>query len=274
MRRVFWFVGIALMAAACSASSEAFGQVASSPGSIGTGEQRVLVAVRDLGSGEMLAAPDDIPVATLRDSNGAPLGEYDATFVWTIPDIAGLYAFHVEIPEAARYQLTLDSSSFGDLAPIGFEAVDNPRPVQQGEAAPRSETRTLNDTPLEDLTTDPTPDESFYEMTVAEAVSQGPSVLVFATPAWCTTQTCGPMLDQVQDMSADFPGLNYVHVEIFENIHVLDREDLVLVPAVQEWALPSEPWLFVTDSTGSVAARFEGAVADSELRAALEGVSG
>jgi hypothetical protein len=274
MRRLVGLVGMGLLVAACSGTPEAFGQVASSPGSVGTGSQRVLVAVRDIGSGEMLATPEIEPVATLRDSNGSPLGEYRGTFVETIPDVAGLYSFHVEIPEAANYQITLDSGEFGDLSPIGFAAVDNPLQVQVGDEAPRSETRTLDDAPLADLTTDPTPDESFYQMTVAATVDSGPSVLVFATPAWCTTQTCGPMLDQVQDTSAEYPGLNYVHVEIFENIHVTDREDLILVPAVLEWGLPSEPWLFVTDSTGTVVAAFEGAVADSELRAALESVSG
>jgi hypothetical protein len=114
----------------------------------------------------------------------------------------------------------------------------------------------------------------FYEMTVAEAVESGPSVLVFATPAWCTSQSCGPMLDQVQEMAPDYPDLNYVHVEVYENIHVTNREDLVLVPAVEEWGLPSEPWLYVTDDRGTVTAAFEGAVSDEELRAVLDGVAG
>jgi hypothetical protein len=48
----------------------------------------------------------------------------------------------------------------------------------------------------------------------------------------------------------------------------------VLVPAVTEWGLPTEPWLYVTDTTGTVTAAFEGAVSDDELRAALEEVSG
>ncbi|MGH3650424.1 MAG: hypothetical protein ACRDU9_06895, partial [Acidimicrobiia bacterium] len=113
-----------------------------------------------------------------------------------------------------------------------------------------------------------------YEMTVAEAVESGPSVLVFATPAWCTSQTCGPMLDQVQAISLEYPSLNYVHVEVYENIHVTNREDLILVPAVEEWGLPSEPWLYVTDGDGMVTAAFEGAVSDDELRSALDAVSG
>jgi hypothetical protein len=186
----------------------------------------------------------------------------------------GLYAFYVDIPGPATYQLTIDAGELGELSPIGFVASADPLPVTVGESAPLSESRTLDDAPLDDLTSDPTPDESFYEMTVAEAVESGPSVLVFATPAWCTSQSCGPMLDQVQEMKAEYPDLNYVHVEIYENIHVAAREDLVVVPPVEEWGLPSEPWLYVTDGSGTVTAAFEGALSDEELRRALDAVAG
>ncbi len=250
------------------------GRLASTQGSIGTGEQRILVAVIDLPTGEMVAVPDVTPVAILRDDIGSPLGEYEGSFLWTIPDVVGLYAFYVDIPGAATYQLDIDAGELGELAPIGFVAVDDPVQITVGDQAPLSVTRTLADAPLEDLTSDPTPDESFYEMTVAEAVGSGPSVLVFATPVWCTSQSCGPMLNQVQQLASDYPDLNYVHVEVYENIHVTSREDLVLVPAVQEWGLPTEPWLYVTDATGTVTAAFEGAVSDEELRGALEQVSG
>ena len=107
-------------------------------------------------------------------------------------------------------------------------------------------TRTSADHNIDDITTDPNPDPSFYELTVAEAIQSGPSVIVFGTPAWCTSQSCGPLLDQVKTLSSDFPDLNYVHVEVYENIHAESREDLILVPSVEEWALPSEPWVFVT----------------------------
>jgi hypothetical protein len=35
------------------------------------------------------------------------------------------------------------------------------------------------------------------------------------------------------------------------------------------WNLPSEPWVFVIDETGTVTARFEGAVTGDELASAL-----
>jgi hypothetical protein len=82
------------------------------------------------------------------------------------------------------------------------------------------------------------------------------------------------MLDQVQALDSEYPDFNYVHVEVYENIQVTDQQDLILVPAVEEWGLPTEPWLYVTDGSGKVTAAFEGAVSDSELRAALDEVAG
>jgi hypothetical protein len=262
------------MLAACSGNGDTAAQIASSPGTIGVGSQRLLIAVTDLPTGGLVATPDITPVAILRDEIGSPLGEYEGEFVWTIPDVHGLYAFQVEIPGPATYQLTVDAAALGELGPIGFVAVDDPVQVTVGDKAPSSETRTLEDTPLEQLTSDPTPEEFFYDMTVAEAVSAGPSVVVFATPEWCTSRACGPMLDQVGAIAPDYPSLNFVHVEVYENIQVTDQNDLILVPAVEEWGLPTEPWLYVTDATGTVTAAFEGAVSDEELHAALDSVAG
>lgn len=274
MRRLAILVVLALVLVACSGGSNSIGGLASSGASIGTGEQRILITVIDQNTGEMVATPDVTPVAVLRDDIGSPLGEYEGEFVWTIPDVTGLYAFYVDIPGPATYQLTVDAGELGELPPIGFVASEGPAQVTVGDEAPLSDTRTLEDASIEDLTSDPNPEESYYEMTVAQAVESGPSVLIFATPAWCTSQSCGPMLDQIQEIDSDYPELNYVHVEIYENIHVSNREDLIVVPAVEEWNLPSEPWLYVTDGSGTVTAAFEGAVSDTELRNALDEVAG
>jgi hypothetical protein len=46
------------------------------------------------------------------------------------------------------------------------------------------------------------------------------------------------------------------------------------VPAITEWGLPSEPWVFVVDGTGVVTSNFEGAASEQELRSAIEEVAG
>ena len=263
----------ALFLAACSSGVAAFPRIVSSPGSVGVGEQRVMVELTDLETGESLASPDVEVVATLRDRIGSPLGEYKGEFVWLVPDVRGLYAFYMEIPGPGTFQITMDAGPFGELGPVGLVTVDDPLVVSPGDDALRSNTRTSADVDLVDLTSDPNPDPSFYELSVAEAVESGPSVIVFATPAWCTSQACGPLLDQVKELSAGFPSLNYVHVEIYENIHVSSFDELILVPSVADWSLPSEPWIFVTDADGVVRASFEGAASDDELSRAFEAVS-
>lgn len=266
-------IGLGILVAACGSDVNAQGIMASSPGSIGVGEQRVLIAIEDIETGESLASPDLEVMATLRDRIGTPLGEYDGEFVWMVPNVRGLYKFDMEIPGPGTFQVTLEGEGIGDPGPLGLVAAEDPSVIEEGEQAPLSDTRTTDTHDLSEITTDPGPDPAFYEMTVAEAVRSGPSVLVFATPAWCVSQTCGPLLDQVKALSEDFSDLNYVHVEIYENIDADSFEDLVAVPAVSEWGLPSEPWVFVTDDSGVVTAAFQGVALDSELSKAFAEVS-
>ncbi|MEE9179070.1 MAG: hypothetical protein V3U46_11640 [Acidimicrobiia bacterium] len=269
-------VGIALsglLLAACSSDIAVFPRIASSPGSVGVGVQRVMVALTDFETGDSLASPDIEVVATLRDDTGSPLDEYVGEFVWLVPEVRGLYAFHMDIPGPGTFQITMDAGRLGELGPVGLVTVDDPPVISPGDEAPRSETRTSADVDLVDLTSDHDPDPSFYELTVTEAVESGASVIIFATPAWCTSETCGPLLEQVKELSAGFPTLNYVHVEVYENIHVSSFDELILVPSVADWSLPSEPWVFVTDADGVVFASFEGAASDDELSRAFEAVS-
>jgi hypothetical protein len=254
---------------------EPFAQVASSNGSIGVGEQRVLFALIDPKTNEFLASPDREATVTIRDENGSPLDTYPMEFLWTIPDVRGLYVAHVEIPEAATYQATIDAEGLATAGPAGFVAHDDLPLIEPGEQAPASETRTSADFPdLSVITSDPEPDPAMYETSIGDAVTSGSSsVIVFATPAFCASQACGPLLDQVKALRPDYDDVEFVHVEIYEDLQV-EVEDLTAVPAIAEWGLPSEPWVFVVDSAGVVSAAFEGAASDEELSAAIDAVVG
>lgn len=270
------FLGVALVATACSQGSTPLAVIASNGAAIGTGEQRILIAVVDPETNAFLAGENDAARALLRDEDGSPLGTYDLEFVWTVPGVRGIYAGYFDIPEAGVYQLSVDQEGLAESGPTGFVAVDDPPLVSAGDEAPLSETRTGSEVAdLSLITTDPDPDPDLYSMTVAEAVSNGtPSVIVFATPGFCTTQACGPMLAQVKDLAFDYPHLDFVHVEIYDDLQVESVEDLVVVDAVAEWQLPSEPWIYIVDAEGIVVAAFEGAVNDGELTRVLDGFDG
>ena len=120
-------------------------------------------------------------------------------------------------------------------------------------------------------------------MTVADAVTSGrPSVILFATPMFCQTAACGPTLDVVKGIAADYKDrITFVHVEPYA-LRLTDagiQPDLDAdghlqpVPATVEWGLPTEPYLFVVDEDGTVAAMFEGVMGTDELRAAFEEVA-
>lgn len=92
-------------------------------------------------------------------------------------------------------------------------------------------------------------------------------MITFATPKFCTSQVCGPTLSIVKGVARKFPGVNFLHVEPYDLNKVPQK--LEPVPAVTAWGLPSEPWVFVTDSKGRLAAKYEGSAAPIELEALL-----
>jgi hypothetical protein len=96
--------------------------------------------------------------------------------------------------------------------------------------------------------------------------AQRPMVVLFATPAICTSATCAPELSAVQALrDRHDERASFVHVEIY----TYPFEDLKPAPSVEEWRLPSEPWVFVVDRQGIVRDRFEGAAPLEELEPAL-----
>lgn len=152
-----------------------------------------------------------------------------------------------------------------------------------GEPGPRSDSLTAA-TPEEAalISTDQHPYLSAYDKTVAETVTSGrPSLVFFATPAFCQTGFCGPTVELVKSVAREHASeLEFVNVEPYE-LHLTENglqprlnEDgqLQPVPAALEWGIPVEPYLFLLDAEGKVFARFEGIVGGDELRAAVEDV--
>ena len=148
-----------------------------------------------------------------------------------------------------------------------------------GEPAPASVTPTVDDVDdLTSITSSPDPDLDLYRLSVHEALqADKPLVVVFATPAFCVTATCGPQVEVISQLKELFSGkANFIHVEVYKNPHVIEdgRPSGGVVTAVSEWNLPSEPWTFIVDRDGLVRAKFEAFSALEELQEALAQVVG
>lgn len=258
---------------ASAISDEAFPIVANAD--LAVGKQRLLIGL--VGPDASSYAAPDLPVYIDLFPPEADQPDISTlgSFVWTTAEVRGLYRAHVEFDRSGIWEVALRSEDGTTTDRIPFNVADDGLTPAVGEPAPAVATPTGDDVAdLAEISTDPEPDPSFYQLSLDEALGSGrPTVVVFATPAFCETATCGPMLDTVKEVSKDFPDMNFVHVEVYKNLDATSREDLELVDAVTEWNLPSEPWTFLIDGDGNVAARFEGTVDSEELTDALEALA-
>ena len=273
LRRIFAVAAIAALAAACGGETQPIAIVASSAGSLEPGSQRVLLALVDPQSNEFLASPDIGAAADFSGPTGESIGDVPLDFIWGVPDVRGLYRAIVDLPVAGAWSVTISADGFPATQPASLIVVEDTDMPQVGDPGPAVESATSDGPDFSAISSDPEPDPDFYRLSLDEAMADDrPTVVVFATPAFCTSETCGPVLDNVKQVAGEHPDVDFVHVEIYENLDADSAEDLITVPAVDEWGLPSEPWVFVTDAEGLVTARFEGAVDPAELSAAVAGL--
>jgi hypothetical protein len=134
---------------------------------------------------------------------------------------------------------------------------------QVGQKAPLIHTQTPADTggDLAKITTRVPPDTQ-NRVDYAEALGREPIVLLFATPQFCQSRVCGPVVDvaeQVKDQYGDKAA--FIHVEIYND----NDPSKGVRPQVKSFHLPSEPWLFAINRQGVIQAEIEGAFGVDEL---------
>lgn len=266
-------VVLAALTASCSSGPAPLTVVANAPGTFNVGEpQRLLVGLVEAETAQFLASPDLETTAVLIAPDSTER-EMPAEFLWTVPDRIGIYLIRDSFEQEGTWWVKLRPEGMTESMQASFiVGRDDPMPGI-GDPAVSVETPTTANRALAEISSDPDPDPSFYELSLDKALTNGqPSVVVFASPAFCTSQTCGPMLDQVEASAPSHPGVNYIHVEIYDNLDAETIADLQISDAVTAWGLPSEPWVFVIDGAGNVSARFEGALKEGELEDALAAI--
>ena len=248
-----------------------------------TGTQRVAFL---LNTNKALIDAPQVRIELLHGNEPDPHAEVIADYnPWPF-GVRGSYAAPVDFPEPGDYSLRvtpLGGDVSGEAVIEVSVAEDSPVP-SVGEKPPATVTKTLGDgTDITNLSTAYEPDPGLYELSLDEAIASGqPTVVVFATPAFCTSPTCGPQVDTVSELRAAHPDAgNYIHVELYDNPAEIqgDLSRAALVPAADEWGftqLPdwtNESWVFVLDSDGIVRQRFEGFATLTELEQALNAAS-
>lgn len=291
MKRLILTGLLALLLVACGGESEPTaepepaGTAAAVPG--GPSELQVAVATNDFSAGTpripfiLFDGPQQVA-----DAQSVQITVFDLSLATRQPGWSGpavsysdyevpYWVVYPEVPAAGNWgllaEVTLADGSVVQ-APFAVEILEEPASPAIGSAAPASENRTLATEPdISKLTSDADPEPGLYQMTVAEALESGrPTVVTLATPAFCQTEICTPVVDSVEAVYDEFKEqVNFIHLEIYK-----DFQELVTADEVEEWGIPSEPWTFVIDADGHITARFGGPVSPRELKEAVEGVIG
>ncbi len=205
----------------------------------------------------------------------APPGTQEGTVLDTVlhreglPKGRGIYSVDVVLPESGVWEGVVLTR--GERVGVVVEVKATADAPVVGTAAPR----VASPTRAERLGTKPLctrrPRCPLHDVSLDRVIGAGrPVAVMFATPALCQSQYCGPVLDQLLEVRDEYRDrIELVHVEIYRSNRGVER-----VPTVDDWGLPSEPWLFGIDATGTITARLDGAMATDEIDALLGRLAG
>lgn len=173
-----------------------------------------------------------------------------------------VYLTHVDAGATGPLEVVAVSGNDFGLATVSVVQPEDSQAPVPGTEAVAARTPTFDD-PLgfeEICTRDP--DCPFHDASLDDLLAQGrPTLVLFATPAYCQTAVCGPAVDTFIEASEDrdWGDLAFHHVEIFTDAGVTVADPIL------EWGLPSEPWLFAIRADGTIAERVDGPMIREEL---------
>jgi len=183
--------------------------------------------------------------------------------------VTQLYVAHLRIPRAGRYWLVAQPRG-AQIQGLGtLDVTARSSSVAVGAKAPRSQNPTLATAPAARITTSRPPDLPLLRYSIAGSLAaHRPFVVTFATPKFCTSRTCGPVVDVVDAVRRRYErrGVRFMHVEVFSD----NDPNRGYNRWMREWGLASEPWVFLVGADGRVKAKFEGSVSERELAAAVQ----
>jgi hypothetical protein len=184
--------------------------------------------------------------------------------------VGDIYVVRLRISRPGRYWLVAEPVGAKIQALGILDVKARTDSVAVGANAPRSATPTLASVhgAVSRLTTRVPPDRALLRYSIAQTLAaHRPFVVTFATPRYCTSRTCGPVVDVVDYVRRTFErqGIRFIHVEVYKDNRPAEGYNRWM----RQWGLHTEPWTFVVDKSGRIRAKFEGSISAGELEVAV-----
>jgi hypothetical protein len=226
------------------------------------GTQRVAFGVAK-GNRFIGGAPVEVRFRTGRQ----PFGPYlPAAFDQAgLPKGRGIYVVTPELATAGVWEAQMRMK--GERKRFAIQVNQASESPVVGAAAPRAASPTLtNPLGVDPICTRPTRCP-LHDVSLSDVIGTGvPVAAMFATPARCQSQLCGPVLDEMLEVMGPYQAkVRFVHVDIYQS-----ARGTALSPTVTAWNLPTEPWMFGIDGAGVIRGRLDGGFGGQEMKTLLD----
>ena len=272
---------VALMLSACGAeaaptpaasSSQLQAQVVASELVVGN-QQRVPIGMTDHNT-PVNDATVHVRSFVLNGNTAIFKGESDAPFKGEGLQGGGTYVAHLTFDKAGDWGVEVTASrpnGAHTTVRLAMNVLALPVVPGVGQPAPATHNPTTSDVADVETIDSGRPPDDMHQLSIADAIARHRSTLVvFASPAFCTSRICGPEVKVVQGLEPAYRDrLAFIHVEIYRDFKP-DPSKKQVAQAVIDWRLQTEPWIFLIDSKGIIQARFEGPTASDEVKAAID----
>ncbi len=248
------------------------------PSELIVGPNRFAVGIFDQGGDLVQDAGVHLHFYDLTDSSNPSFeSEADAYPISTPDGQVTIFAFEREFPRGGLWGVEVEVS-FRDgsqaINGIRFSVASDSPSLGPGEKVPPMHTPTLADAgqDLGLLSSAEAPNPAFYQLSLDQAMSSGkPTLLLFATPAFCQTRFCGPSYEIFSHLEQRYRDtLNFIHVEVFTGLPNPEANNWAVAPSMEQFGLESEPWIFLIGQDGTVLYRVEGVFTQEEIEGHLK----
>ena len=202
-------------------------------------------------------------------------GQSDAPFKGEGLGGAGVYVATLDFDVAGDWGVDITArrpNGTQSTIRLPFSVLAAPVVPGVGQPAPRSQNPTAKDVPDVSYIDSGRPPDDMHQISIAGAIAQHrPTLVVFASPAFCTSRICGPQVQVVQSLEPGYRSrLTFIHIEIYKDIQPDPSKRQCCAQTVLDWRLQSEPWIFLIDGSGIIRDRFEGPTGADEVKLAID----
>lgn len=279
-------LGLAALAgvgAACSSKGETVAD------GVANGPEQTLTALFPRDIAYVAAGVSTRLPYTLSDAEGIPLSSIDGPLRFKVsidgeqlgddieiaPHADGVprpyLPLYFEFPDPGVYDV--DTEYQGNRLNSQVQVMA-PAQVEQplvGSVLPPANTPTFQQSFEVDPICTRTPACPFHEVDLPDVLGTGrPVVVLLATPAYCRTTACGPILDILMEVAGGRDDLVVIHSEVYKNPKsVTDLSEAALAPLPDAYTMTFEPCLFVTNSANELVVRGDIVVDRTEMQQML-----